>query len=753
MRLRHFSLLNITLLLAIWAPGFAQSRLIRDIRKNDPNGVPLLLDSIVTITGVVSVGNQFGSYGPAFVFDTTGGVAIYDSMVSKLKIGDSVTITGKVDNFNGLTEIKSISLTKHNNLRSKVVQKRMSLPEVSRIDTSAGYIENEGWLISLNQVKIVTPPADTFAGDMNYTIEDTLGRQAILRIDRDCKDIVGKTIPSGYFNLTGVISQYDNTIPYWSGYQVMPRNGADLGIITPIRDAIVDADSNGIPDQRGTYVTITGVVTVPSGVFSDNNTDIYIQDFSAGVNVFTYDYCPLLLGDSVIVKGRVWFYRGKTEIDQADIMLIDTNHPLPLPLSLTCALINTEPNEGSLVKLGGVFTNSFLLAGNENYRLFDTTGSCIMRIDGDGEIPGLIVVQDTFTIIGIKSQYTTDTLPPVNTGYQLLPRFRTDFSRNLTDILPLRTINEVQTPDPEGFSSRYEGQYVKVRGRITGPNSIFGTSYSTGFYLQDATGGINAYSMVVSDEEVNWLDSIGAEFECIGKVTEYNGLTEIANGVAFLTDSVLIPVQPKPLGFGLPLTETMESDLVSVVGDVNSLPVASGGAHNFVIRNGNPAITIRVLDNTMIPLNWINIGKRIRVIGIVGQYDTDYPFNTNYQLLVRFASDLKDTTQYLPSAEKMRIDTILPNPFAPAEAKIMTIRLNAPANQRLYLEIFDMEGRLVKRLLTNVPGGFYEVYWDGTDEYKEQLPIGIYLLNLKGVTTTGKTEFIRKTVVIATRLR
>lgn len=732
------------------------ARPIRDLRKNDNQGIPLLKDSTVTISGIITIANQFGYSGPGFIQDSTGGVAAYDTILNHLSIGDSITVTARCTVYAGLTELKALrNLTIHS--RSNFILPRtMIIPDVEVIDTAAGYIETEGWLIQIDSVRITNAPTDTFAGNTNYTIEDTQGRTGEIRIDGDCADIVGRQIPTSRFNLVGAVSQYVYSPPYFGGYQIMPRSWFDLGgsfQFVTIADAIRDLDNNTIPDLLDSTVTITGVVTVPFGVIADNRTDIYVQDNTAGVNVYDASRIfQLQLGDSVIVTGSVYQYRGKTEITSPQIMVVGTNHPVPEPKIRTCSQIKQEDDEGSLIKLVGININALTLEGNTSYLVFDSSGSCMLYIDTDSDVPGLLAVQDTFSVVCVKSQYTSSSTPPFNTGYQVVPRFQSDFSRNLQDELPLRTINDVQAPDSSGFSSSYQGQFVKIRGRITGPNRIFGSSYSTGFFIEDATGGVNAYYLVVSPNEIGWLDSIGAEFECIGKVTEYNGLTEIANGVAFLTDSVLRAVQPKQLGFGLPLTESMESDLLSVVGDVNSQPVATGGAQNFVIRNGSPAITVRVADQAMIPLNWVAIGKRIRATGIVGQYATAFPFSTGYQLLIRFASDLKDTTQFMPSADRMRIDTIMPNPFAPSEDRITTIQLNAPSNQKLYLEIFDMEGRLVKKLLTNVPGGYYELQWDGADEHNERLPIGIYLLNLKGISQNGKTEFIRKSVVIATRL-
>jgi hypothetical protein len=735
-----------------------QARPIIDIRRNNSSGSPLLLDSSVTFSGIVSASTHFGSWGPAYVFDNTGGVAIYGSGASQLAVGDSVTVTGTVTLFSGLTEITPFTVTEHASGKT-VTPITMAIPQVAQIDTAAGYVENEGSLIRLNHIRIPSATGN-FAGNTNYTIEDSLGNTTDIRIDNDVSTIIGQPIPTGYFNLVGVVAQYDNSAPYFNGYQVMPRNSSDLQLpvaTVPIANAIVDADSNGIPDLRGTSVTITGVVTAPTGVYSQTQTDIYVQDNTAGVNVFSFTYQPVNLGDSVIVTGSVYFYRGKTEINNASISVIANNCALPEPIPLTCAMMNQEPYEGSLVVMRGVFTSAFLLTGDQNYLLVDSTGSCIMRIDIDSDVPGLVMTQDTFSVLGIKSQYTSDTFPPVHSGYQFLPRFPTDFSRTLNAQLPLLTINEVQRPGPDGYSSYYEGQYVKVQGRISGPSNIFTSGSSYSLYLQDATNGVNIYAPQVASEHALLLNVMGTSWECIGKVTEYAGLTEVANGVMFLLDSMPQDIAPRILPYNSAVTEGMESGLIQVTGAVIAELSTAGGGQNFTIKNGTPGITIRVVDGAGIPLGWIKKNVRVKVTGIVGQYDNSFPYNTGYQVMPRLISDLVDMTDSITGADTiLTIDTIYPNPFSPNDPDplraMATIKVNSPADYKIYIEIFDLEGRLVKRLLTNHPGGANEVYWDGKDDKLEPCPIGIYILNLKAITPTGQNVVVRKPVVLATQL-
>ncbi|MBM3314282.1 T9SS type A sorting domain-containing protein, partial [candidate division WOR-3 bacterium] len=166
-----------------------------------------------------------------------------------------------------------------------------------------------------------------------------------------------------------------------------------------------------------------------------------------------------------------------------------------------------------------------------------------------------------------------------------------------------------------------------------------------------------------------------------------------------------------------------------------------------------PAIAIRVNDASGIDLSWVTVGRRIRFLGIGGQYDPEEPYNSGYQLMPRFQADLYDTTAAFEPAEKLRIDSVTPNPFAPRSGQAVTVQLNSPRTYRLTVEVYDLEGRIVKDLLSNGAGGYYDLKWDGTDRLGRPLPAGTYLLSIKGSSGAGQTEVVTRPVALAEDLR
>ncbi|MGB7055823.1 MAG: lamin tail domain-containing protein, partial [bacterium] len=412
-----------------------------------------------------------------------------------------------------------------------------------------------------------------------------------------------------------------------------PTPGQDNGAqyIWSIAYAFRDLDSNYVPDLLDSTVTITGVITVPPGIYSD--IEAYVQDYSGGVCLFGDFSVPLNYGDSITATGTVDQYRGKNELADFTYTVIGSG-TLPDPIDVDGNILSTEYYEGSLVKVKVSYMSGFILEGNQDYIAFDTLNNQFtIWIDSYTNIPGSLAPLDTFTLTGIKGQYTYSS--PPNDGYQLMPRDTSDFSHLFTP--EIKDIGDVQDVGPDGVSSKYVDSVVTVEGVLTGPNYIF-TAGSPSFYIQDSTGGINVYSPEGDSLFDAYIDSLGARFRVTGTVTEYRGLTEVANGYAWFTgmDTVPEPRQILPNWF---LTEGMESFLVEMTGVITSTAYQTGDGFNFDVLNGDAGITVRFTTASGINPQSIIKNDKKTFTGIVGQYDPEEPYTTGYQLLLRLPDD------------------------------------------------------------------------------------------------------------------
>jgi subtilisin family serine protease len=86
--------------------------------------------------------------------------------------------------------------------------------------------------------------------------------------------------------------------------------------------------------------------------------------------------------------------------------------------------------------------------------------------------------------------------------------------------------------------------------------------------------------------------------------------------------------------------------------------------------------------------------------------------------------------------------TAIPNPFNPQT----TLHFNLPVASATQLDIFDVRGRLVHRLVDEIrPAGKQAVPWNGTDRWGRQVTSGLFIarLTVEGVTRTLKLTMMK----------
>ncbi|MFD2445340.1 5'-nucleotidase C-terminal domain-containing protein [Bacillus sp. CGMCC 1.16607] len=203
----------------------------------------------------------------------------------------------------------------------------------------------------------------------------------------------------------------------------------------------------------GKMVIIEGVVTADNSAIGGGKLSTYIQDETAGINVFEMDpsaFPELKEGTKVRMTGSITSYKSLTEIQPIanGIEILATNVEIPHPKPITIAdlqeVSKSEPIEGQLVKVtgfvssiptvsaGGGYNISFI---NENFQ------STILRVmEGSLDITGLQQGK-WYEVTAILSQYDQ---------YQLIPRKAADF-----------TILDPQLPEPVA-SGLYDSTVASV---------------------------------------------------------------------------------------------------------------------------------------------------------------------------------------------------------------------------------------------------------------------------------------------------
>jgi hypothetical protein len=190
-------------------------------------------------------------------------------------------------------------------------------------------------------------------------------------------------------------------------------------------------DSRGFSPLNGQTVTVTGVVTVPPGIFVPQYTSIFIRGIGSdvcGINVFTFNPAGALsLGDTVTIRGTVEEYTATygstTELtfDNPEDITIRPSDAVPEPEEMLTGQVGKEENEGRLVRVTGK------LVGKEGAReitVDDGSGPVIVwdqsNLFGTDPTWENLFFGDEVTVTGIVSQ--RDASPPYLHDYRIWPR-------------------------------------------------------------------------------------------------------------------------------------------------------------------------------------------------------------------------------------------------------------------------------------------------------------------------------------------
>ena len=169
----------------------------------------MALGSTVTITGIVTNGDEFGVI--RYLEDLTGGIAVYDNALSAVNRGDSLTLTGDLTDFNNLLEMDAASHT--------VLSTGNPLPSPKLITPFAMSESDESELVQVDNIVFDNGGA-TFSGSTNYSFTAG-GETGEVRITAGT-DIEGTLIPVSAVSVVALLSQFSTT------YQLLPRDLNDF---------------------------------------------------------------------------------------------------------------------------------------------------------------------------------------------------------------------------------------------------------------------------------------------------------------------------------------------------------------------------------------------------------------------------------------------------------------------------------------------------------------------------------------------
>ena len=293
-------------------------------------------------------------------------------------------------------------------------------------------------------------------------------------------------------------------------------------------------------------------------------------------------------------------------------------------------------------------------------------------------------------------------------------------------------IADVTTEDIDGVADS-----LNVKADLTG--IVYGVNLWDGglqFTLIDETGGISVFNF---DNDFGYTVTEGDEVNIKGTIDQYNGLTEIvADTLIFISSGNEIILDAGVIE----LDESTESDLVEVSFGEPIVFVdpaqwlGDGTSFNFqIVHNVDDTITLRIDDNTELAsiayseLFYDNDSPQLHLIisGIGGQFDTDSPYLSGYQLFPRYLSDFYIIYESITQLNPSQI-SIYPNPT--------TTNLILSGKENIeWVEIINQLGETIQTISINN----FETNID-----VENIAAGFYFMKIKTDTGIYSSNFVKQ---------
>ena len=256
-------------------------------------------------------------------------------------------------------------------------------------------------------------------------------------------------------------------------------------------------DADGILVVGEYAARIEGNLTVEPGVFHDFVSQIFVQDASGGIQVFDNTLLSLDRGDLVEFVGELEQFAGQTELNVAQDFggyghSDNGAGSAPSPTLITVADAD-EDYEGLLVRIDDVTVLSGSIAGpgggNSYLTVTDDAGTSTIdvKIDEDTDIPGAGTPTQPFDVIGVLSQF--DAWPPMDGGYQLVPRGRADMLSEEVNV-PAVVIHEIHAdPHPTEGDANGDSSVSSTQDEFVElVNTTFDEIDVSGWTLSDLVG-------------------------------------------------------------------------------------------------------------------------------------------------------------------------------------------------------------------------------------------------------------------------
>ena len=379
---------------------------------------------------------------------------------------------------------------------------------------------------------------------------------------------------------------------------------ADVPAALPIEftgDLLIDAsDARGLPDGR--TVTIEAVVTWQA---QWDNRQYFLQDGTAGFAVFDGDTVALVatgglqVGDSIRITGTKSSFRGEVQLNS--IVTVEDLGAVGEPTArpVTGAEINAGSFQGQFVTIDGT-VDSLQVFSFDNHTVFLTDAAGTIFTATVDSRNGVASTDWTVgTEVTLKGVLGFDDRNTLSARLELRQPSDLALGGAVTSIAAARTMS---------------GASVFIEGVVTWQKPWDISSY----FLQDATGGINAFD----GNDIAGTLAAGDRIRVVGTIGAFRGNTQISTLTqVFPLGNEAVPL-PRVVTGAQINAGSFQGELVTAHGLVDSLQVFSFDNHMvFVTDDAGTIFTVFVDSrNGRSSADW-TVGVMSRITGVLGTDD------------------------------------------------------------------------------------------------------------------------------------
>ncbi|MBD3347614.1 MAG: hypothetical protein GF400_00260 [Candidatus Eisenbacteria bacterium] len=312
------------------------------------------------------------------------------------------------------------------------------------------------------------------------------------------------------------------------------------------------------------------------------------------------------------------------------------------------------------------------------------------------------------------------------------------------------TICDVQDYDSAGFSL-LEGETVTVKGAVIVPPGLLQPQY-TSMYIQQGDCGVNIFCFDLLPFELALGDSVQVTGEVVEYVSSGSGAGATTEIMCESLEQIELlstgndPVEAAALDLPDVNLEDNEGRLVKTIG------IVIDNNFDFSMYLGDPysGASVQVYKSYIEGTDFSVFvpGDTLEITGFVLQYDRAAPYLQGYELVPRYQSDMQYAEPVEPPEPEYSAEARLSvpaRPFRPDIGEVLPIGYSAPERSETTIEVYDLQGRLVRTLtegdyegISALPEYYKEGFygegvrgWDGRDELRRLVPAGTYICRLE----------------------